>query len=114
MDENRLRMWVKHYCESIEPLRTDLEKCLLVKGRDVVRYHADSDSEDAEEEDEEEDSEEDESDEGKGPRKELKPIALADDELTPKFAKCKHCKQEFDVTINEKGGCVWHTGELYS
>ena len=48
MDESRLRMWVKHYCESIEPLRTDLEKNLLVKGREVVRYHADSDSEDAE------------------------------------------------------------------
>jgi hypothetical protein len=99
-------MWVKHYCESIEPLRTDLEKNLLVRGREVVRYHADSDSEDAEEE-HKEDSED-------GFSKEVKPIAIADDEFTPKYAKCDNCKEEFDVTMNEKGDCTWHSGELNS
>jgi hypothetical protein len=102
-------MWVKHYCESIEPLRTDLEKSLLVKGREVVRYHADSDSEDADEEEEyyDDDSED-------GFIKDVKPIAIAEDEFTPKFAKCDNCKEEFDVTMNEKGDCRWHTGELIS
>jgi hypothetical protein len=119
MDESRLRTWVKHYCESIEPLRTDLEKSLLVRGSEVVRYHADSDSEDAEEEDEEEEDSEDESEDGNengnGNGKDVKPpIAIADDEFTPKFAKCDNCKEEFDVTINEKGDCRWHTGELNS
>jgi len=109
MDESRLRMWVKHYCESIEPLRTDLEKSLLVKGKEVVRYHADSDSEDADEEEEyyDDDSED-------GFIKDVKPIAIADDKFTPKFAKCDNCKEEFDVTMNEKGDCRWHTGELIS
>ncbi len=45
MDHMRLRLWVKHYCETMEPLRNDLEKSLLVLGEDVIRYHADSDSE---------------------------------------------------------------------
>jgi hypothetical protein len=106
MDETRLRMLVKHYCESIEPLRTDLEKSLLVRGREVVRYHADSESEDAEEEDEEEEDSEDENEDS------VKPIAIADDEFTPKYAKCDNCKEEFDVTVNEKGDCTWHSGEL--
>jgi len=113
MDESRLRMWVKHYCESIEPLRTDLEKSLLVKGREVVRYHADSDSEDAEEEEEEEEEDNKESEnEGNETEKEVKPISIADDEFTPKFVKCDNCHEEFDITVNEKGDCRWHTGEL--
>jgi hypothetical protein len=108
-------MWVKHYCESIEPLRTDLEKNLLVRGREVVRYHADSDSEDAEEEDEEEeDGSEDRNEGGNGTVKELKPILIEDDEFTSRFAKCDHCEEEFDLTINEKGDCTWHSGELNS
>jgi hypothetical protein len=115
VDESHLRMWVKHYCESIEPLRTDLEKSLLVKGKDVVRYHADSDSEDAEEEEEEEEEEEDSEEsenEANETAKEVKPISIADDEFTPKFVKCDNCHEEFDITVNEKGYCRWHTGEL--
>ena len=52
--------------------------------------------------------------EGNETEKEVKPISIADDELTSKFAKCDHCEEEFDVTINEKGDCRWHTGELNS
>jgi hypothetical protein len=115
MDHMRLRMWVKHYCESMEPLRKDLEKSLLVRGKEVVRYHVDSDSEDdqdSENESSEEEEDSDESDTGEYPerKKKIKPIALADNELTPMYAKCLNCKEEFDVTANDRGDCTWHPG----
>jgi len=103
MDHMRLRLWVKHYCETMQPLREDLEKGLLVPGKDVIRYHADSDSEDREEDEEE--SEESEMEESP-----IRPISLGDENLTPRYVKCVHCNGEFDVTKNDKGDCVWHPG----
>jgi hypothetical protein len=101
MDDTRLRMWVKHYCESNELLRKELEKSLLVPGKDIVRYHADSDSEDKEMENGDEEEKEE---------KNKRPIVIDDEETTSRFAKCDHCGEEFDITENEKGDCIWHPG----
>jgi len=53
-----------------------LEKRLLVKGKEVIQYHNERDS-----------------------------IAVSDESLTPRFAKCinKGCQQEFDVSENKLG-----------
>jgi hypothetical protein len=83
-------------------LRRDLEKYLLVQGKDVVRYHADSDSEDADEESEEDEEDSDSEDESdKETNKQS--ISVPDEGLIPRFAKFGHCDEEFDVTSNERG-----------
>jgi hypothetical protein len=94
----RLRLLVKHYCETMQLLREDLEKSLLVPGREVIRYHADSESED-EEKDEAEDKNE-------------RPIVVDNEEMTPRYMTCDHCGEEFDVTKNERGDCLWHPGSF--
>jgi hypothetical protein len=117
MDHMRLRLLVKNYCETMEPLREDLEKSLLVPGGEVVRYHVDTESEDDKNGDKESSSEdeikdEDASDIEEAPkvRKERKPIAAADDEMVPRYTICLRCKAEFDVTANDKRDCKWHSG----
>ena len=32
--------------------------------------------------------------------------------LRSRYAICANCREEFDVTSNDKHDCVWHTGEL--
>lgn len=86
---------------------------MLVKGKDVVRYHKDTDSEDdaeSEIESSEEDDNDDE-DEDAGERvKSLLPIALGDEEFVSQYGTCENCKEEFDVTTNNTRDCEWHTG----
>ena len=36
--------------------------------------------------------------------------AVVEDELFPRFAQCENCKEEFDVTENIRGECIWHSG----
>ncbi|CZR59438.1 uncharacterized protein PAC_09330 [Phialocephala subalpina] len=111
LPETRLRALIVRYCESMADLRGALERECLVQGKDIVRYHANTESEDAED-DESLETEEgsDDDDTPTRNKKEKKFIAKADDELAPRFAKCEHCDEEFDVTNNEKGDCLWHTG----
>lgn len=120
MDAWMLKAYVKHYCETNKILRCDLEQLCLVPGKEVVRYHADTDSEDdqdsenegsEDEEDEEESTSNSDSEEDREARKKLKPIEAADDEMVPRNAKCLNCGENFDVTCNERGDCRWHTGE---
>jgi hypothetical protein len=120
MNETMLRVYVKHYCKTNKVLRCDLEQLCLVPGKDVVRYHADTDSEDdldsenessEDEEDEEESTGNSDSEEDKEPRKKLKPIDATDDEMVPRNAKCLNCGEDFDVSCNERGDCIWHTGK---
>jgi hypothetical protein len=114
MDHMRLRLWVKHYCEIMEPIRADLEKSLVVLGKDLIRYHTHSASEDDEyseneSTEEEEDEEDSDSDGDRKSKKRLKPIAVADDEMLPRYALCMNCKvSDFDVTANDRGDCRWH------
>ncbi|KAF8847874.1 hypothetical protein BDZ45DRAFT_606751 [Acephala macrosclerotiorum] len=92
-------------------LREALEKECLVQGKNIVRYHADTASEDAKD-DKSSGTEDGSDDDGTSTqnKKEKKSIAIEDDEFAPRFAKCEHCEEEFDVTNNEKGDCLWHTG----
>lgn len=64
-----------------------------------MRYHADTDSED------DQDSENESSEEDNEPRKKLKPVEAADDEMVPRNAKCRNCGEDFDVSCNERGDC---------
>jgi hypothetical protein len=113
MDHMRLRLLVKNYCETMQPLREDLEKSLLVPGRKVIRYHADSESEDREEEEEGIDNGDESDQDGAEIEKVEKPvhhISIGDEELTPRFVTCVNCNEEFDISANEKGECAWHPG----
>jgi hypothetical protein len=83
MDHMRPRLWMKQYCGTVQPLRESLEKGLLVPGKDVLRYHAGSDSEDREEYEEESE----ESEEGDTP---IRPISLGDEDLTPRWRIRRH------------------------
>lgn len=119
MNASMLEAYVEHYCKTNKILRCDLEQLCLVPGKEVVRYHADTDSEDdqdsenegsEDEEDEEESTSNSDSEEDREARKKLKPIEAADDEMVPRNAKCLNCGENFDVTCNERGDCRWHTG----
>jgi hypothetical protein len=88
-----------------------LEQRLLVRGRDVVRYHVDSDSEDnANSEIDNEDVKESESDNERARDSKRRPIGTGDDDVTGRFAVCLHCNTQFDVTMNNRGDCRWHSG----
>jgi hypothetical protein len=115
VDGNRLRVLIKHYCASNPALVRALEDEWLVRGKAVIRYHADTDSEDdvdsenESSEDEHYDSDEDE-DDRKARRNAMKTVKVDNDEATPRYAQCEHCEEEFDVTTNERGDCLWHPG----
>lgn len=104
-------------CREHPASRALVQSEFLVPKSIVVPYHADSDSENAKESDEEEEneSEEEESAEDKveAPQDlKRKAQAMWDDVLFPRFAKCENCDMEFDVTLNIRGDCIWHDGEL--
>lgn len=105
-----LRNRIITYCDIIAGLREALQEDLVVQGADVVRYHEDSMSEDAE--DNEEDSTSETEAEG-GRDSEKKPIALRNEDATPRWTKCLNCEQEFDVTNNDRGDCQWHKGQPF-
>ncbi|KAG4443386.1 hypothetical protein IFR05_001175 [Cadophora sp. M221] len=109
MDAARLRMHLRQYCEAIPELRRGLERQLLVKGKGVVRYHRNTDSEDDAESENRSSEDEDASEIGR--EKPLMPIAIGDEEFTPMYAKCENCEEEFDVSCNNTRECHWHTGE---
>jgi hypothetical protein len=88
----------------MHPLREDLENSLLVTGKEITRYHADSESED---EEPNEDWQYEKYDFGE---KAKLPIAVHDEELTPRDVMCENCKEVFDVTDNETRDCRWHPG----
>ena len=113
-----LQLWgyMYHFCHENEPLRKALAVGLLVHAKDVVRYHADSDSEDDENSENESSEGEYEgdsdigSDEDREQIKKPKPIALAEDKMTPRYTQCLNCKPEFDISDNCRGYCTWHLG----
>ena len=118
LSEDRLREELETLCRQHDAARKDLEKKLLVTGREVSRYHADSDSEN-EQKEEEEESDTEGSKTFRSLRypkttKSVLPIKVADDEWTPRFAKCENCGEEFDVTENDERRCHWHTGKYRS
>lgn len=109
-------------CRKNSAAKALVEREFLVPKREVVPYHANTDSEDGDEESEEENESEtgseNESVEEDAQHQvpaatslKRKAEAIADNELFPRFAQCENCKEEFDVTENDKGDCVWHAGK---
>lgn len=119
--EKRVRQLLMRVCRENPASRALVEREFLVPKREVVPYHADTDSEDVgiySEDDEEEESEDENEPEAAPagnmtlPAPNLKRKAdSVDDELFPRFAKSENCKEEFDVTMNVRGDCVWHPGK---
>lgn len=110
-----LRRELDILCHEFPAAICTLENRLLVQGKDVVRYHVDTDSEDntnSEIESEESDSDSNANDKSESTQesKKRKLITVGDKEYTPRMATCENCKQEFDVTLNSRGDCVWHRG----
>jgi hypothetical protein len=110
-----LRTELESLCHEFPAIIHTLEDRLLVQGKDVVRYHVDTDSEDdanSEIESEERESESDASDISDSHResKKRKPIAIGDEVYTSRMAMCENCNQEFNVTLNDRGDCLWHPG----
>jgi hypothetical protein len=99
-DAERMRTALLDLCAKYEAVRGELEGRWLVKGRDVIRYHEDTESECREEEESNEQIEE----------REVKPIKVADKDLTSRYVKCINCNSEFDVTTNNRRECQWHLG----
>lgn len=112
VDVETLRKAINDFLPENPLLVEQLSNLWLVLGKDVVRYHVDTEDEDAAatEESEKEEEDSDSKDEKVARIRNLQPIGLSDDSMTPRYAKCENCKEEFDVTSNERGDCVWHTG----
>lgn len=72
----------------------------MVEGREIVRYHADTDDEDALETDEDEAHQQDK-------------IPVKKTKLTSMFQSCIQCEKTVDLSNNICGDCVWHPGEVY-
>jgi hypothetical protein len=121
--DKRVRELLMRVCREQPAAKALVEREFLVPAGEVVPYHADTESED--EGLDSEDGNEEESDHAAGTTNQQTPGNMAPvlptlkrkiddsiaDELVPRFAKCENCKEEFDVTINERGDCVWHPGK---
>jgi hypothetical protein len=92
-----LRKELKFLCQKFPAVIHTLEDRLLVQMKDVVRYHIDTDSEDHAN--------------SEGSESESSPAGeIGDERYTARMAKCENCSQEFDVTLNKRGDCLWHPG----
>jgi hypothetical protein len=89
-----LRNELEFLCQEFPAVIHTLEDRLLVQGKDVVRYHIDTDSED--------------NANSEGSESESSPAG--GEEYTARMATCENCNQEFDVALNERGDCLWHPG----
>jgi hypothetical protein len=122
MEIKKLRDWIKFFAKSSESGRATaktMQDITCAFGRDVVRYHVDTDSENEKESETERssNSEDEVVEEDKEivvgskdrvlVRETLRPIAVRDDELTPRVAMCLNCAQYFDVVENKRGDCKW-------
>lgn len=103
MDNDTLRRLVLKECETNEAWSRKIahgyDRTPMVPGKDVVRYHRDSESED------DKDSELDSDGEFQG---RLLPIGVKDDEHVPRWAVCERCKERFDITKKERKCIMWH------
>jgi hypothetical protein len=106
LDESDLRLELKNICEEYPEVNTFLQGRLLVRGKDVVRYHANVESEDegfpSESENETSEGSEEIIDKGG--------VVISDEDFTARTVKCENCNERFDVTENERGDCLWHSG----
>ncbi|KAI9764122.1 MAG: hypothetical protein M1840_008682 [Geoglossum simile] len=93
-----LRAELKFLCQEYPAVVHTLEDRLLVQRKEVVRYHIDTDSEDH-------------ANSSGGSESESSPTGeTRDEEYTARTEACQNCSQEFDVTLNKRGVCLWHPG----
>jgi hypothetical protein len=98
VDSMWLRYYVKLFCKQDNGFAHWLATQMMVPGKDIVRYHIDTDDEDADEtEDDEDDQEEN--------------VCVEDLKMTSKYQYCTRCKQSFDLATNYRGACSWHPGQ---
>ncbi|KAI9858505.1 MAG: hypothetical protein M1813_006446 [Trichoglossum hirsutum] len=95
-----LRKELKFLCQELPAVVRVLGNRLLVQGKDVVRYHANTDSEEGEGGGMASDESESGSDRESSKRK---PIVIGDKQYTARMAMCENCEKEFDVTTNYRG-----------
>jgi hypothetical protein len=116
--DKRVRRLLTRLCREQPAAKALVEREFLVPAGEVVPYHADTESED--EGIDSEEGSEDKAGNVDRPMNRQAPIlptlkrkanGSIDAELVPRFARCENCKEEFDVTINERGDCVWHPGK---
>lgn len=115
VDASRLRTVIKCLCY-IDPLLVkNLEFQFLISEQDVVRYHADTDSEDAGFSGSDEDFEQYEARHKEEEAvKNARPISIEKTKLTQRFVECQNCGEEFNVGKNERGDCVWHPSKSHA
>lgn len=113
----RLRTIIKDLCATNNALKQSLETQFLILGKDISRYHADTDSEDAGYSDVDKNETQEQYDDRhqllEAERKK-KPIKLDDAQLHPRFVQCENCEEEFDLGDNLRGWCVWHSRKTSS
>ncbi|KAH6663349.1 hypothetical protein B0J14DRAFT_609262 [Halenospora varia] len=119
LSESKLRFLVQSQLRDNPIFVNTIENLYLVKGKNIIRYHEDTESEDRGESEESElgefsDADEDvesEDADAKAERKRREKVILVEDEeVVPKNAICENCKEEFELDGNERGDCVWHPG----
>lgn len=115
----RLRATLQALCNSSADVASLVSSLLLVPENEVKKSrHRKASSEDSDEDEDEEDS--DKSSNGSEEEEEENGDNLEDTEATsntlkrlrPRYAMCENCSEEFDVTDNVKGACVYHDGKL--
>ncbi|KAI9772502.1 MAG: hypothetical protein M1840_000707 [Geoglossum simile] len=93
-----LRKELRFVCQEFPAVVRALGSRLLVQGKDVVRYHADTDSEDGEGVGMAWEESGSESDRESSKRK---LIVIGSEEYTARMAMCENCGKEFDVTASD-------------
>ncbi len=132
---DRLRATLKTICSSSVEASKIARILLLVQKKTPTRGHlkghslgsangdrTEEDDEDEEEEEEEEDENENEN-ENENEEEEYESAedvtdgnttvhsGVAQKRLRSRYATCKHCSEEFDVTDNIELECIWHDGK---
>lgn len=138
--EDTLRRVILQLCAT-QPAAAEYLRGELLVGEDEVNLYADEEEEDEEEPEDEEEEEEEEDEEEEevedveeeADKAEARRVAyekrraefaskasrlLPPQQVTgqkrvlPRYATCEQCEEEFDVTMNEEGDCVWHSGKM--
>jgi hypothetical protein len=113
---HHLRSELEQLCGEVPQVKSILEQRLLVRGKEVKRYHIATDAGDEESSESEREDREPENNESDYPQevRSRSQIAIADEEYVGRMAVCEHCKAMFDLTLNKTGDCSWHPGTHYT
>lgn len=128
---DRLRATLKAICSSSVEASKIARKLLLVQKKTPTRGHlkghslgsANGDRTEEDDEEEEEDEDENENENENENEEEYESAedvndgnttvhnGVAQKRLRSRYATCKHCSEEFNVTDNTELECIWHDGK---